>query len=46
MSNMLHVSPIWTQNMHLIINMKMNHYNGKWKSVLQGSLQIYELHFS
>jgi hypothetical protein len=35
MPNMLLISPLWTQNMHLIINMKMNHEEGEWKSVLQ-----------
>jgi hypothetical protein len=34
-SNMLQVSPMWTQKMHLIFNMKMNHDEVEWKSVLQ-----------
>ena len=35
MSNMLQVSPVWTQNKHLTFNMKMDHDEGEWKSVLQ-----------
>jgi len=35
MSNKSQVSPIWTQNKHLFINIKMNHDKGEWKSVLQ-----------
>ena len=35
MSTMLQVSPIWTQNIHLIFNMKMNHDEGERKSALQ-----------
>jgi hypothetical protein len=33
MSNLLQVPPVWTQNMYVIINMKINHDEGEWKSV-------------
>ena len=45
MSNMLQVSPTWTQNKHSIFNTKMNH-DGEWKVYFNGSKQIYEQHYS